>query len=339
MTPNRPPEALVLMSRQAFLDQFDEPRLARLRSLASLPDPVWVDDLDDAAVAGRLAAVEVLITGWGAPQLDAERLMRMPELKVMIHSAGTIRPMVSEAFWDRGIAAANVADTNAVPVAEFTLAAVIMAGKRAPFLAADPATRGDWGGTGRFGRLGNVDRTVGVVGFSRVGRRVVAALQQLEGCTALVFDPYADAAEVAASGGTLVGSLEALLPRVDVLSLHVPALPSTHHMIGARELAALPDHATVINTARGSVIDTAALEAECASGRLNAILDVTDPEPLPAASALYTLPNVMITPHIAGSLGNELFRMTDAALDELERYVRGMPLISAVSSADLRLSA
>lgn len=339
MTAPDAPEALVLMSRDAFDAQFDAARLDRLRALARLPEPIWVDELDDPALTARLARVEVLLTGWGAPLLDAARLDRMPELSVMIHSAGTIRPLVSDAFWERGVVAANVADSNAVPVAEFTLAAVIFAGKRAPFLAADARTRGDWGGLDRFGGLGNLGLTVGVIGFSRVGRRVVSALRQLEGLDCLVYDPYVAADEVAAAGGRLVPALDELLPRVDVLSLHVPALPATRHMIGAAELAALPDHATVINTARGSVIDTRALEAECASGRLNAVLDVTEPEPLPAASVLYTLPNVMVTPHIAGSLGNELYRMTDAALDELERYARGLPLASAVNSADLRLSA
>jgi phosphoglycerate dehydrogenase-like enzyme len=101
----------------------------------------------------------------------------------------------------------------------------------------------------------------------------------------------------------------------------------------------LRDYTTVINTARGSLIDTDALEAECRTGRINAILDVTDPEPLPAHSALFDLPNVMVTPHIAGSLGSELYRMTDAALDELERYVHGRPLHAEVSSDDLELSA
>ena len=115
-------------------------------------------------------------------------------------------------------------------------------------------------------------------------------------------DPYADPAEVRAAGGSLV-PLPELLPRCDVLTLHVPALPATRHLIGAAELALLRDGATVINTARGAVLDTAALESECATGRLDAILDVTDPEPLPASSLLYDLPNVMITPHIAGSLG------------------------------------
>ena len=181
-------------------------------------------------------------------------------------------------------------------------------------------------------------RTIGVVGFSRIGRRVVSLLQQLDSATVLVADPYADPYEVAAAGARLV-PLDELLPRVDVLSIHAPALPSTRHMIGAEQLARLRRNATVINTARGSLIDTAALERECAAGRLHAILDVTDPEPLPADSVLYDLPNVMLTPHVAGSLGSEIHRMTDAALDELERFVRGEALQSAVSSETLRVSA
>ena len=337
-TPTRP-EAIIVMGADPFAQQFDAERLDRLRSLVNLGTPVWTDDLDSPASAARLAEVEVILTGWGAPSLTAERLARMPRLRAMFHCAGTIRHLVSDEFWRRGIVASNVAETNALPVAEFTLAAVIFAGKKAPFLAADAhRTREDWSHSGMFGELTNLARTVGVVGFSKVGRRVVPLLQQLDSLTCLVSDPYADPAEVAAAGGTLV-ELDEMLPRVDVLSLHAPALPSTRHMIGAAELAALRDHATVINTARGSLIDTAALERECASGRLNAIIDVTDPEPLPAASVLYDLPNVMLTPHIAGSLGSEVLRLSDAALDELERYVAGAPLAAGLSSDDLRLSA
>jgi phosphoglycerate dehydrogenase-like enzyme len=339
MTENNTPEALVVMERDVYERQFDAARLARLRRLAHVPDPVFVEDLDDPALAGRLATVEVLLTGWGAPRLDAARLDRMPRLRAMLHCAGTVRPLVTDAFWDRGILASSVAEVNAVPVAEFTLAAIIFAGKKAPFIAAAPEVRRDPGlRITRFGELSNLGRTIGVVGFSRVGRRVVDLVQQLEDVVCLVADPYADPVEIMRAGGVPT-PLEDLLPRVDVLSLHAPELPSTRHMIAAPQLAALRDHATVVNTARGSLIDTAALEAECASGRLNAILDVTDPEPLPADSPLYRLPNVMVTPHLAGSLGSELFRMTDAALDELERFAAGLPLFDEVTSDGLRLSA
>ncbi|MGN6204178.1 hydroxyacid dehydrogenase [Humibacter sp.] len=339
MTPTRKPEALVVMARDVFESQFDLERLDRLRLLAEVPDPVFTDDLDDPALSERLAHVEVLLTGWGAPRLTGERLDRMPNLKAMLHCAGTIRPQVSDEFWLRGIRASTVAEANSVPVAEYTLAAVIFAGKKAPFIAADAeARRGNGLRIERYGELSNLGRTIGIVGFSRVGRRVVDLLQQLEDVTCLVSDPYADPLEVQAAGAELV-TLEELLPRVDVLSLHAPALPSTQNMIGAEQLAALRDHATLINTARGSLIDTAALEAACATGRINAIIDVTEPEPLPADSVLFTLPNVMITPHIAGSLGSELHRMTDAALDELERYAAGDPLVDEITSEDLQLSA
>ena len=130
-----------------------------------------------------------------------------------------------------------------------------------------------------------------------------------------------------------------LLTRSEILSLHLPGLPETRHAISARELALLPDGATVINTARGAVVDTAALERECATGRLNAILDVTDPEPLPPGSRLAELPNVMITPHIAGSLGTETRRMSAQALDELDRYVRGKPPLDAATREALAVSA
>jgi phosphoglycerate dehydrogenase-like enzyme len=110
-------------------------------------------------------------------------------------------------------------------------------------------------------------------------------------------------------------------------------------MIGSDQLALMPDGATLINTARGSLVDTAALEIECASGRLDAMLDVTDPEPLPAASVLYDLPNVMITPHIAGSIDTETRRMSGRALEELRRYADGLPPEQAVTATDMNVMA
>jgi phosphoglycerate dehydrogenase-like enzyme len=110
-------------------------------------------------------------------------------------------------------------------------------------------------------------------------------------------------------------------------------------MIDARRLALMPDGATLINTSRGSLIDDDALLPELVSGRLHAVIDVTDPEVLPADSPLYELPNVLLTPHIAGSLGNELHRMTDQALDELERYAAGLPFADPVLPGMLHQSA
>jgi len=141
----------------------------------------------------------------------------------------------------------------------------------------------------------------------------------------LLYDPFVTPDEAAALGVEPV-RLDALLERADVVSLHAPSLPGTRHMLDARGLARMGDGATLINTARGGLVDQVALEAELVSGRIDAVIDVTEPEVLPATSPLYGLPNVLLTPHIAGALGLERQRLGALVADEVERYVRGEPL-------------
>ncbi|WP_129669044.1 hydroxyacid dehydrogenase [Phytoactinopolyspora endophytica] len=326
------------MDQRTFDMQFHEPQLRRLRSLADLAEPLHADDLDVPEVRRRLSEVDVLVTSWGCPELTADRLAGAPRLRAIFHCAGSVRSFAKDEVWQRNILVTNAADDNAIPVAEYTFAAVVFAGKKAPFLANEARLhRADWSYTRLRTDLSNRGRVVGVVGYSRVGQRVVERLRSLD-VEILVADPYADKTEVADAGARLV-ELPELLRVSDVLTLHVPELPATRHMIGREELALLRDGATVINTARGSVVDTDALTQECASQRLFAMLDVTDPDPLPAGSPLYELPNVMITPHVAGSLGSETQRMSDSALDELERYIDGLPPRATVTADELEVSA
>lgn len=333
------PEVLLVMRPDTFRLQFGLPEMRRLRELAELGDPVWADSLDTPRVRARMAETEVMLTSWGCPALTPERLRAAPKLRAVLHCAGSVRTLVSDEIWRRGILVTSAAEANATPVAEYTLAAIIFAGKKAHVLAAQSRIRpADWHAVQRREDLSNFGRTVGLVGFSRTGRQVLRRLRMLDTAGVLVSDPHADPDAVSAAGGRLVG-LDELLAGSDIVSLHLPALPQTRHVIGARELALLPDGATLVNTARGSVVDTAALERECVTGRISAILDVTEPEPLPPGSRLASLPNVMITPHIAGSLGSETRRMSRQALDELERYIRGECAIDAVTSQSLAVSA
>ncbi|MEW2006044.1 hydroxyacid dehydrogenase [Microbacterium sp. NPDC079208] len=333
------PFTIAALSTEAWDLVFDDARRARLRTLVATGTPLHTPTLDAAAAADRVSGIEVLVTGWGAPLLDAALLDRLPRLRAVFHAAGSVRGVVSDAFWERDILLTSAAEANAAPVAEYTLAMILLSGKRALLpLRGDDAQRDLRIGPRVTGRIGNLDRTVGIVGFSRIGRRVVDLLRPFPGLQVLVADPYADAEEVAAAGARLV-PLHALLPAVDLLSLHAPALPATRGMIGRAQLAALHDGATVLNTARGALLDHDALLAECASGRLDAILDVTDPEPLPPDHPLLHLPNVAVTPHLAGSLGTEAHRLADAALDELEAWVAGRPPRHPVHRADLAHSA
>lgn len=110
-------------------------------------------------------------------------------------------------------------------------------------------------------------------------------------------------------------------------------------MIGAAQLAAMADGSTLVNTSRGSLVDEDALLPELVAGRLHAVLDVTEPELPPVDSPLYDLPNVLLTPHVAGSLGGEIHRMADQALDEVERWTKGLPFADPVHPTNLHLSA
>ncbi|WP_425583657.1 hydroxyacid dehydrogenase [Streptomyces macrosporus] len=327
------------MDPDTLRTQFGETEWARLRATASLGEPAAAHELASPPVRERLAGTEVLITSWGCPPLDEEVLRGAPRLRAVLHAAGSVRHHVGDAVFDRGLLVTTAADVNAEPVAHYTLAAVLWAFKKAPFLAADARRlRDDWSYRDRHGELSGQDRTVVLVGFSRIGRRVAHLLLGLDLARVLVVDPVADPDEIRRAGAEPV-TLERALPRADVLSLHAPSLPHTRHMIGAAELAALPPGAVLVNTARGALVDTAALERACATRELYAILDVTDPEPLPASSPLYDLPNVMITPHVAGSLGSETRRMAAAALEELERYAAGLPPRAPVTRQALEAQA
>ncbi|WP_346010774.1 hydroxyacid dehydrogenase [Streptomyces sp. SID5910] len=337
-TARRRPETLLLMNDRTLHTQFGREELARLDAAASLGQPLSASHLDSDTVRARLGAVEVLITSWGCPVLDRDVLEAAPNLRAVLHAAGSVRAHVPDAVFDRGLLVTTAADSNAEPVAQYTLGAILWAFKKAPFLAMDARRfREDWSYLHSRGKLSGRDRTVVLVGFSRIGRRVVDLLRTLGLARVLVVDPVADPAEITAAGAE-PAQLAQALPQADVLSLHAPELPETRHMIGAAQLAALPLGAVLINTARGSLVDTAALEDACRAG-LHAVLDVTDPEPLPADSVLYDLRNVVLTPHIAGSLGSETRTMAGAALTELERYAAGLPPMAPVTRQSLTVQA
>ncbi|MGW0560367.1 hydroxyacid dehydrogenase [Streptomyces sp. NPDC003016] len=334
------PSLLLAMGPGIAERLFTDRHRIRLAALARTDPRLVAHDLAAPAphVAAALAEAEVLFTCWGATPLTAEVLDAAPNLRAVIHAAGSVKHHITQACWDRSVAVTSAAAANALPVAEYTLAAILFAGKRVLHSAARyRALRADhdWGAD--LHGAGNHRRTVGVIGASRIGRRVIELLRPFD-LDVLLYDPYVTPREAAALGVEPV-SLDGLCARSSVISVHAPQLPATHHMIGTRQLAAMPVGATLINTARGSLVDESALLPELVSGRLNAVLDVTDPELPPPDSPLYDLPNVLLTPHIAGSLGGELHRMADQSLDELERYAQGLPFADPVRPEALHHSA
>ncbi|WP_405856756.1 hydroxyacid dehydrogenase [Streptomyces sp. NBC_00090] len=335
-TDNRP---ALLLAMGPGIDErlLTEAHRTRLTALTRTEPHLVAHDLTspDPRVTAALAEAEILLTCWGATPLTAEVLDRAPRLRAVVHAAGSVKHHITDACWDRGLRITSAAAANALPVAEYTLAAILLAGKRVLHSAERYAElRADHAWLAESAAWGNYRRTIGIIGASRIGRRVIELLRPFD-FEILLYDPYVT---VPPPGAELT-DLDELCARSTVVSVHAPQLPSTHRMIGARQLAAMPDGATLINTARGSLIDETALLPHLRAGRLDAILDVTDPELPPPDSPLYTLPNVLLTPHVAGSLGNELHRMADQALEEVARYGRGEPFAEEVRASDLRHSA
>jgi len=325
------PAALFAMDPANLSGLFPQSLLDRTCQLVDVDPTLVVDDFDRPEVATALAKAEILITSWGCPPIDQRVLDAAPRLRAVLHAAGTVRELITQACWDRDLVVCNAVQANAIPVAEYTLAAILFAGKNA--FALRDAFRDEQPDPHADSTIGNFRRRVGVIGASRVGRRLLELLRPLDFVVTLA-DPYVQPDEAAKFGATLL-PLDDLLRESDIVTLHAPDLPQTHRMLDRRRLALIPDAATLINTSRGALIDPDALADELISGRLNAVLDVTEPEPLPPDSPLYRLPNVFLTPHIAGSLGNELERLGAAVVDELDRLLAGLPLQYQVLHSDL----
>ncbi len=312
---------------------FTTDQLERLGSVGQIIDPVPLASFGEDRAVTVLGDAEVLVGHWGCPTLTAEAVALAPQLRLFAYAAGTVKWQVTDAVWAHDITVTSAAAANAVPVAEYTVAMILLANKgvllfrewlrdRSITVPLDPGT------------VGNYRRRVGLVGASLVGRRVIELLAPYD-LEVAVYDPYLSAEEAARLGVEKVDDLDALCASVDVLSVHAPDVEATRGMIGARQLAAVRDGAVFLNTARPALVDQTALEAELASGRIAAILDVAEPDPLPAGHPLLALPNVFVTPHVAGAMGNELHRLAELAVVEVERYARGVAPLHEVRRDDL----
>jgi phosphoglycerate dehydrogenase-like enzyme len=280
--------------------------------------------------------VNVIISSWGVPTMDEHFLARALKLKAVFHGAGTIRPIVSAAFWQRGIVITSAYQFNAIAVAEYTLATILLSLKRVwhysqlvkemrSFPAQKPLP-------------GTYGSNVGIVSLGSIGRKVVQHLQHHE-VNVLVYDPFLSD-EGAQKLAVSKVSLEHLFSTSDVVSLHTPALDETHNMITGEHLASMKEGATLINTARGWVLDELALiDVLQQRPDLYAVLDVTDPEPPEETSSLYDLPNVILTPHLAGNIAKERERHGQAMLEELQRYLAGEPLLHAITQQQAQIMA
>lgn len=324
----RKPMALFILEERTC-DLIYSPRIRR--DLENLADFYLAPQSRESVTAHpeRLADVEVIFSGWGAPRMDRAFLEAAPKLRAVFYGAGSIGYFVTEEFWRRGIVVSGAWELNALPVAEYTLGAILLSLK--DFWGLSHAVRrGEgWGDHTRH-VTGAFRSRVGLVACGMIARRLIELLKPFD-IDCLVYDPFLSPEEAGELGVTLC-SLDEVFAESDVVSLHAPDKPETWGMITGGHFAMMKSGATFINTARPRIVrQDELIEVLNTRPDLKVILDVCEPEPLPVNSRLLEYSNVVVTPHIAGSLGPECARLGEFMLEEFRRYLAGEALQGRIS--------
>lgn len=341
-TPSVPsPQVLFHLPRRMLDHCFAPQDLQRLQNSfqCHFPSGNEDDELNEAWMANAPETVAV-VTGWDSPRISEEMLAVAPRLEAIIHAAGSIRPFIPDSVWDSTIRVATANDALGKGVAETSMGLIIAALKG--FFPCSQLTRsGAWQaalpkrGFGRVRELYNVK--IGIIGASRTGRHVLRLLNSFD-AEILLYDPTITDADATALGARRV-DLRDLMTHSDVVSLHAPALPQLRHMLGSAEFSLMKDDAIFINTARGMLIDEAALTRELSTGRISAILDVTNPEPPEPNHPFRALPNVTLLPHIAGAISTGSLRQGHSVVDQLLELQQGLPMHGEISRANFEIMA
>lgn len=269
--------------------------------------------------------VEFLFSTWGMPQMTEEEIAAVfPNLRAVFYAAGTVQAF-ARPFLHRGVRIFSAWGANGVPVAEYTLAQILLANTgyfhTSAIMRTGDAAAAD---TVRKKFPGNFDVTVGIIGAGMIGKMVIKLLKDYKiNVMAYSLDLTPETANAL---GVQAATIEEIFANCQVVSNHLANLPQTVGMLKKAHFASMLPYATFLNTGRGAqVVEADLIDVLRERRDLMAVLDVTDPEPPEPNSPLYSLPNCILTPHIAGSIGNEVRRMSEYMAAECRRFLQGEP--------------
>ncbi|MFC0330387.1 hydroxyacid dehydrogenase [Paenibacillus sepulcri] len=309
----------LVLSPQSRLDEVcSEDCRARLYEYF---EPVWNEtgrDYIQEELSALVADAEAIITSWGSPGLTDEMLEKAVKLRVIGHAAGTVKNLVPKQIFSRGIKVFSAAPRIAQSVGEYCLAALLASLRFLP--AFDSSMReGKWKIAGMKGSE-LTGSTVGIISASSTARAFIKLLAPFQ-VNVLIYDPY-----LTEEGAARLNARKAALEEVmscPIISVHAPKLPATERMLTRDLLALIPDGAVFINSSRGPVVDEQAFMEELQSGRFFAALDVFEKEPLAAEHPIRSLPNVLLTPHIAGASVQGHLALMGEVVEDIIRSQRG----------------
>lgn len=283
---------------------------------------------EEALEKGELGDVELFFSTWGMPALTPEQLARLPKLKAVFYAAGATDGFARPLF-ARNIKVLSAWQANAIPVAEFCTAQIMLGLKGYFRNTRSIKCRDDWAKAHAMAGPGCYGETVALIGAGAIATLTKKMLEQ-NNVNVIIIPSRAERRTV---------SLEEAFSKAFVVSNHLPNRSDNIGVLNGKLFASMREGAVFINTGRGAQVNEAEL-IEVLEKRpdLTALLDVMHPEPPEDGSKLYTLPNVRLSTHIAGSINDEVHRMADYMIEELRRYLAGEPLVYEVSESMLLTS-
>ena len=288
----------------------------------------WKEKKSASELLALVADADAVITQF-AP-VNADVIAKMQKARVIVRYGIGVDNVDVSAARAKGIPVCNVPDYCIDEVADHTLA-FILATTRQVVTNSNALKGGKWGLATSLDQMKALKNlAVGVVGFGRIGREVVSRLRPFR-CRILVYDPVTNAADIDAAGGTPV-ALQELLSQADVITLHCPSTPATRGMLNSESLAKTRPGVSIINLARGDLIDPNALTAALQSGHVAAAaLDVFSPEPIPADHPILKLDNVIVASHIASTSVPAVRKLRETAARLALMALNGEPLVNVIN--------
>ncbi|MBD2845995.1 hydroxyacid dehydrogenase [Paenibacillus sp. IB182496] len=270
-----------------------------------------------------------LFTSWGSPRLSESFFKHAAELRAVAHAAGSVKFFLPASVFEAGVRVFSANPRLSLPVSEYCMAVIFAWLRHIPTYNA-ALHAGGYRVPGLKGRELTGSR-VGLISAGATARGLIRMLQPYE-VEIRVYDPFLSEAQ-ARQLGVIPSTLEEAMG-CTIVSNHAPNLPETAGLIGAEQLARIPDEGIFINSGRAAQVDTAALVAELKSGRIYAACDVFDEEPLPVDSPLRGLANVILTPHVGAATQQADLALLPAVAEDVVRMMRGEPTRFEIAAAD-----
>lgn len=320
---------LVTMPRHdIFKTFFSERHIKEIEQLGSVEWNMSDKQFTVDELAEKIKDKDICITGWGTPVFEESVIKNCNRLKLVAHTGGSVKPYITDEVYGLGVKVVSGNKVFARSVAEGVIAYALASLRDIPKYSAE-VKDGLW--CSQFNNKGLLNKKVGIVGYGMISGYVVDMLKAFD-CEILVYSGHISDEELQKKS-MKKATLEEIFSTCDVISIHSGMTPKNYHMITEELLEKIPDGTLLVNTARGALIDEAALCRVLAKKNINAVLDVFEQEPLPQSSPLLELDNVILMPHMAGPTIDRRLNVTDSVISDIKRFLENKEMYCEISRA------